>query len=1584
MSTVQERLARWRQDLLDLSNRNRLLSFRVSTARPSSIQLVEPDASAIFRTLVDGRPVELVGEEDDAGADEAQLLLDLSVPTTERSAPSSAEAPRLPPGAARSSLPPEQTNRVALRLAARARSSEQEQGVNTLFAAFGLLRWQEQPGEATWRFAPLVLLPVRLREHPRHATYVLSLAGDDPEFNHTLAERLRRDFGLAIDPDVDEATDLAEVFARVGAEVAARPGWEVRPEVHVGIFQFHKLRMFEDLAEHAAVAAGHPIVQALASDLATIPGLPDGVPAMEDLDRVVPPEATHAILDADASQLQAIEAVKRGAHVVIEGPPGTGKSQTIANVVAESVAAGQTVLFVSEKAAAIEVVHRRLAACGLGELCLMLHSHRAGKREVIQELGDRLEALSVPESLSEGDGAAALADVRARLDRYVRALHEVRAPLGRSVFWAYGALAQLRDEPYLPPAGLGVEDLTAARLEEGEALVGRLARFAADIAEDDHPWAGVRPEAASFAQREALRDALDAGRNRVVAVRDAAARLAEGLGLPSPESLGDARAALAVASALPDDPALTPDWLDPVAIERKVDLVAAAASRARRIRELERSVGEAYGEAVFALPVDDAIRAYEAGFVRYFSPAYWSFRGQIKAAAKGPWDGAADRVLEALRLVREVRDNRAWFAGADAELARGLGLEPGRAGRLDAAEWDRLAARVAAVRALLAQFPSGVTPAGFVAAVTHPAATSTARLDATALTRVLEALDRDLRTLSGAFEPGATIAGVALNEVSFAGLLDWLDRRRARFSDLDAYVQSRAALAAVEREGLGPLVAAVRERGVPPERWAAACRKHSLTHWLAWAIEQNPVLRDFDPDEQEAATERFQRLDRDFLGETAPRVLHEASLRARRVTAAHAGEPAVLRHEYRKRKRHLPLRRLFGRIPNLLPILKPCLMMSPLSVAQFLPADRFRFDLVVFDEASQVRPHDAIGAIMRGRQLVVAGDPRQLPPTTFFDRALDDPEAEDEQDIRALESVLDAVTAKGMPLLPLLWHYRSRHEHLIAWSNHQIYGGRLVTFPGPSSEPEPHRGVRLEYVEGGVYEDVRDGGLGTPVRVNPAEAARVVELVTRHARERPDETLGVVTLNMHQRDLVEEELKRARAEDPALDEFWRDDRPEPFLVKALEQIQGDERDVVVVSVGYGKDRRGVLSHNFGPINQEGGQRRLNVLVTRARNQVVVVSSIRAGDIDLSRTQKEGPRLLKNYLDYAERGPVALGAEVRSVGQEHESPFEEAVAAALARAGWTVHAQVGVSRFRIDLAVVHPAQPGRYLLGIECDGRTYHSLKTVRDRDRLRQEILEGLGWEIHRVWSTEWMRDPDRELARITSRLQALLSSDARRPQAAAEAPQPAEPPGSTPNRAPEVQRAVAPAPPVPLSRHYQVADVPVVRPGDLLNAPFRSLVDAVAACVEVEGPIHEELLTRRIAAAWSHARAGARITAKVASAVRAAEVGKRVRRRGPFLWPADERALELRVGTPDGAVRNIAHVSPEEQELAIAVVLREALSLPADELVVHAARALGYARTGADIDRSLRSAVQRGLVAGKWSLVAGRVQVWNEAGVRA
>ena len=583
-----------------------------------------------------------------------------------------------------------------------------------------------------------------------------------------------------------------------------------------------------------------------------------------------------------------------------------------------------------------------------------------------------------------------------------------------------------------------------------------------------------------------------------------------------------------------------------------------------------------------------------------------------------------------------------------------------------------------------------------------------------------------------------------------------LNELRDRAGELADWVDWQLLVKRFEHLGLGEFWEELRKQRPPREQLVDVLMKSTLSRWLDRVLQDEPALGGFRRQEHERILEEFRDLDRDLLRGNAQRVAQAAAACKPNGAEESAGkEVALLMREAHKKTRHLPVRRLLEEIPDLLLRLKPCMLMSPLSVSQFLDAAKVQFDLVVFDEASQIRPEDAIGAILRGKQVVVAGDDKQLPPTSFFQQMGDDDDDEIEDEPACFESVLDACLGAGLKSHVLRWHYRSRREGLIAYSNRQFYENRLITFPGPGTGADAV-GVRIHHVADGVYDR---GGR----RDNLREAQVVADLVLRHFRQHRDtKTLGVIAFSQAQMMAIEDEIDRRLTAEPDLEPLFKADRLGGFFVKNLETVQGDERDVIMLSVGYGPDENGKFAMHFGPLNREGGQRRLNVAVTRAREELIVVSSIRATDLDLSATKAQGVEHLHRYLDFAERGVAALELDSTAEGSETLSPLELDVMKEVEKLGYKVVPKVGCGEYRIDLGVVDPKEFGQFLLGVECDGSNYHATPTARDRDRLRHEVLEKLGWRLHRVWATEWFQRRHQEVERLRETLAMATNAGAK------------------------------------------------------------------------------------------------------------------------------------------------------------------------------------------------------------------------------
>jgi very-short-patch-repair endonuclease len=617
------------------------------------------------------------------------------------------------------------------------------------------------------------------------------------------------------------------------------------------------------------------------------------------------------------------------------------------------------------------------------------------------------------------------------------------------------------------------------------------------------------------------------------------------------------------------------------------------------------------------------------------------------------------------------------------------------------------------------------------------------------------------RAISNPEQLGRTLQAATDSLIRIAGFLQGEDLQDVPLPELSELIAALGSdgvtphriprLLELERElqtlGIGNLVRAFRDHRVPADLWRDALRFTWYSSCLDKAWGEDPSLAAFSGRAQDRYVNTFRTRDQERLHVAAARVRREHAERVTAVMNEFPAQQALIRSEANKKSRHLPLRKLLEQAPDVLTALFPCWMASPLSVSQLLGGDRRYFDFALFDEASQVPPEDALPAIMRADRLVVAGDRHQLPPTAFFadgGPAVDE-DGNDTGGVTAgFESLLDAMDAL-IPSWMLEWHYRSRDEALIAFSNRHIYSDRLVTFPGPGRTPA----VSHEFVDHNPGQDGQEDSASLEVK-------RVVDLVLAHAEQRPKETLGVIALGIKHARRIQMELDSILPLRPDLEDFFDQSRDERFFVKNLERVQGDERDAIILSVGYGKDRGGNLPYRFGPILESGGERRLNVAVTRARVRMTVVSSFTHHDMDPNRSNSKGVEFLRLYLQYAASGGQKLGDE--GTAPIPLNSFEADIKDALEAKGIPLIPQYGSSRYRIDLVAQHPERPGRFVMAIECDGATYHSSPTARDRDRLRQQMLEGLGWRFHRIWSTDWFTRRGEEIERAVAAYQRAVA----------------------------------------------------------------------------------------------------------------------------------------------------------------------------------------------------------------------------------
>ena len=744
-----------------------------------------------------------------------------------------------------------------------------------------------------------------------------------------------------------------------------------------------------------------------------------------------------------------------------------------------------------------------------------------------------------------------------------------------------------------------------------------------------------------------------------------------------------------------------------------------------------------------------------------------------------------------------------------------------------------------------------------------------------------------------------------------------------------------------------PVVEKLLRSEALPEDFVAS---FSASVWRTWAERLVSRLPDLEPSARQRLAQEFADADKEYRRWSRLSVLNGAY--ARRPDPAEPVSPTqglgrLLRLS--KVKRRPALRRIFAEAPESILRLKPCLLMSPLAVAQYLgggASDRYKFDVCIVDEASMIPTADLVLAAARCSQIVVMGDSKQLPPTSFFEKSLAygfDPDDETE----VFESILDELSTQ-IPTVRLNWHYRSRAESLIAFSNAAFYEGRLITFPSADSEADA--GVVVRFAHNAVY------GRGGS-RANPVEALTVAEALLEELRQHPEREVAVTAMSLAQQDEINAQIERLGDTDPAVKRWVS----EGGRAKNLEMIQGDECDTMILSLGYGRDAAGKLILNFGPLGRTGGERRLNVAVTRARWKTVVVTSIGSADIPADANLAQGALRLRDYLAYAELGPAVLSANVRiNADAETESPFETAVLRRLVDAGIPCQPQVGVGAFRIDIGIYHPDQPGRFILGVECDGASYHNTKCARDRDLLRQEVLERMGWRIHRIWSTCWYRDPQKEVDAILAIYHTALSQGRSAPIATpSPAPVQVDPPFLKRIGLPDGVVEWDNRPP------FQRAAPLLARTASQLDADLRELV-------LLRGPIHREDLFRLLARAHGQTL-GSRIRVACEQSVARSKSARRIAVKADFLWPAGLAAQDVVVRRSAAAGRPTDRIPVEEAVRALWMACGNAESLAEADLAHTLASFMGFARAGSDLQVLAAGALKYGITAG-WLKVDGGV----------
>ncbi|MEN6520926.1 MAG: DUF3320 domain-containing protein [Armatimonadota bacterium] len=1569
------RLDRWKRKLLDLTMNNRLLNFRETK---KTLPVLCPDLPSLEDALADGDAFRLYPRPNDL--DESQPR-DTEVHRLRTGDDAFKELLREESRAhrLRSDVTDTELTRRLVEIYREARTSLEENGANTLYLALGFLAWYESGSSSQRRLAPIILIPLEIERKSVQEGFSINQGDDDPIVNVTLLELLEHDFQLSVPgmdpiPRDDHGIDVSGILTAFRKAVKMIDRWEVVDMACIGHFSFTKFLMWRDLEVRTEDIQKNKVVSHLINTPHETYKTSGELPDPDALDDTHKPSEMFCPMEADSSQLAAVCAAVEGRSFVLHGPPGTGKSQTITNLIAHALANGKSVLFVSEKMAALSVVHRRLVQSGLGAFCLEVHSNKSHKKDVVEQLGKALDGFTSNSSENWLREANRLAALRGELNAYVRALHQIRET-GESLFQGVSRLTGLRD---VVPVSLGW--LADRRMDRDvfDRLQDVVSQLEIAASTSIHPgisvWSPAASEEWSPGWRGEVESALEQLRDSSRKLQQSAEAVAPLLGMGTGDWCErDLRALSSISKALLDSPTTPASMITASDWESLSASVTEWIAHGMRRDDLRNQLYIRYSEKLLQLDLDGLSKRLADADGAWFLPRALgrrSVKGALARVAQPGQQVDPATMLHDLGTARALRDEERCLAKASDRARELLGQfwQEGEANWNDVAQMREttsalrtLAAQVAGTdierASLLRQNWAALVSEGHEQLSTGGPIGQLLRdyIDsAQAFAGARNALESTLALdTQGAW--GETSLPDHLGTVTSR-----LDRWSQHLDELRSWCHWRAVRHQAIELGLQSVVDAYEHSGLSPAQIVPVFRRSFYQWWVDRVTDSEPALRTFFSREFERKIQQFREVDQRYTEMTRNEI--QARLAAKLPhggqAANHNSEMGILQRERQKQRRHMPIRQLFQKIPNLLPRLKPCLLMSPISVAQYLDPAHPPFDLVVFDEASQIPVWDAVGAIARGSEAVIVGDPKQLPPTNFFTRS-DEPEAEDDI-VEDMESILDDCLAAQLPTMYLRWHYRSRHESLIAFSNYHYYENRLLTFPSPSQQ----LGVSLRPVKG-VYDKSKS-------RTNRAEAEAVVAEVLCRLRDPGLSrfSVGIVTFSVSQQALVEDLLDEARRANPEIEVYFDSKSApnnEPVFVKNLENVQGDERDAILFSICYGPDAQGRVSMNFGPMNRDGGERRLNVAITRARREVIVFSTLRSEQIDLSRTRARGVADLKSFLDYAERGTVAL-AEQRTTdpNAECESIFELQVCEALRDHGYTVHSQVGCSGYRIDLAVVDPESPGRYLLGIECDGANYHRAKTARDRDRLREIVLKDLGWRLHRVWSTDWWEKPNEELARIEAAIEEAKKAPVRSVEQTKIASAPAQiSMNLEPVRAEQAQRSQ----PVPVSKSFPLYEPYKISKvlGDLTSfyqpgtdRMIRQIIEDVVKC---EGPVSLDLTARRVAGHWGIGKVGSKVAERISQIASHANVARTTSQKRVFLWRPEVTPGHYRIfrvpGNDDASRRSANELPPEEIANAALHILEGQISMPIDDLVNETARIFGFARTGQTVASNMRVGIE-------------------------
>ncbi|MBW9278584.1 DUF4011 domain-containing protein [Bacteroides fragilis] len=1540
----------WERKLLDLSLRNNFLNLRITR---NALQVISVDIDKMEDAFSDGMEFQILGKP----ADWDNPLYDFGLygGLTESDPMTGLIKQELTQKRLRTYLTEQDLKKSLTYLYRSSRIALEENGANTLYLALGLLRWYETEHSERPRYAPILLLPVEMIRKSVSKGYIIRAREEETMLNITLLEMLRQNFGITISgldslPKDENGADVKRIFSIFRKAVMNEKRWDIEEQAILGTFSFSKFIMWNDIHSNAEELSKNKIVGSLISGKMEWEVAEVDANAIE-LDRTLTPADIALPVSADSSQLEAVYEAVNEKSFILHGPPGTGKSQTITNIIANALYQGKRVLFVAEKMAALSVVQKRLTNIGLAPFCLELHSNKARKTDVLGQLKESTEIFRYKEPEEFKEEAERLFKMRQQINRYVEALHWIY-PCGISVYEAITRYSSIDEtEEIMIPASL-LASLTKEQLNEWNHAVEELIGVGKVSGHShNHPLTGINIMEYSSQLKEEADKLL---KDYMILLQEMQGKMNKcffnyGIENKCTEKLLDNF--ILFIQTLMQLPGMTGNLILLTDLDENVDKIRRIIEHGRKRDELCGLLKQTFEDTFLTFPAQQKLEEWKEITQSWFLPRLLKQRSFCKELSLFSSQGRVGKkhVLPALQQLlfyqqqkQEVDNNSRWFQDLFGNKAH-----PGEE------RWDDIEVMSEAILQLNRLLMGVVDDTVSVRRVKEKLAEQLSEgysLFRQMNRELLEGLVHDWGCIKQLEKSMLQLLGVS-TEVLHTGEDDWLAgalrqcgiwvKNTEKLKDWYRWLNVSRRFEAC---GLNSVFAAYTERNLPTERMMNIYLKGFYRSFTEYAIGKEQVLQFFNGELFNDSIRRFRELNTRYQ-ELIKKELYTklaSNIPSFVLAAAQSSEVGILQKCIRSNGRGMSIRKLFDSISNLLSRMCPCMLMSPMSVAQYIDVNHDKFDLVVFDEASQMPTCEAVGAIARGNHVVVVGDPKQMPPTNFFTSNSVD---EEHIEIEDLESILDDCLALSMPSKYLLWHYRSKHESLIAFSNSQYYDNKLLTFPSPDDLAAKVTLVPIE----GYYDKGKS-------RQNQAEAQAVVDEIVRRLSdpELRNQSIGVVTFSSVQQTLIEDMLSDAVLQDADLENLAFN-REEPVFIKNLENVQGDERDVILFSVGYGPDVNGRVSLNFGPLNRDGGERRLNVAVSRARYEMKVFSTLRADQIDLKKTSSIGVAGLKYFLEYAGKGTGVLNHSYATASEDSE--ISTLIATALREKGHQVKTRIGCSGFRVDVGIIDPDDPSRYLLGVLCDGENYRTAKTARDREIVQGSVLKMLGWNICKVWTMDWWEDSQKVIDYIEEKLKSAQCGRLGLPaQVTALAPVSGE-----------VQKAG-------LLCSAQRCLVKSVKPEIYEKTPLSSvnlsawelmmprresrIIKQLEEVMCTEAPISRSLLINRIFDAYGVLRKTARLIVWMDSILDKTPYYKQDIDGLIFYWNTKEDA-ESYTGFRVDSKREAVDLPPREVANAVRSILEQQVALPLADLMRVTARLLGFSRFGLNVETAMRRGVQ-------------------------